>query len=305
MTDLVIGAGGFVGPHLVARLRGQGGDVVAVDLRRGAGIDRVCDVTDAAQVDRLMAEVRPRRVFHLAALSSLAEAREDPEATYRVNAEGPMNVLLACRHHAPGCRVLFVSTANVYGDAPEVANPLREERRPYPMEPYAASKLLAETLCDVLGGDGRIRVIVARAFNHTGPGQQSRFVVPALAEQVADVARGRCEPVIRVGNLEPQRDFSDVRDVVRVYDELLHHGEPGQIYNVCSGRARTIHSILVDLLRVAEVEARVVPDPERQRPADIQVLVGDPTRLLDTLGWAPAPLGDATLREIVDGAMRA
>lgn len=302
MTDLVVGAAGFVGKYLVEHLRREGREVVTADV--SAATDISCDICDASAVVDLIRQTHPKRVFHLAALSSVGDVARDAATAYRVNAEGTLNVLMACRNHAPGCRLLFTSTAAVYGIAPEVAMPLIEARRPYPVEVYAASKALAETLCDLLGGDGRIRVIVTRAFNHTGPGQDNRFVVPALAEQVAKVARGSAEPVIHTGNLDPERDFSDVREVVRAYDDLLHHGESAQTYNVCSGRTRTIRSILQDLLRLAGVEADVKPDPARERVVDLKHLVGDNTAILDAIGWAPSPMRDSTLRDILDHAMR-
>jgi len=302
VTDLVVGAAGFVGRYLVEHLHREEREVVTADLSAGNHIS--CDICDATAVRDMIRQTRPKRVFHLAALSSVGEAARDAGAAYRVNAEGTLNVLMACRDHAPGCRLLFTSTAAVYGIAPETAMPLIEQRRPYPVEVYAASKALAETLCDLMSGDGRIRVIVTRAFNHTGPGQDNRFVVPAMAEQVARVAQGRSEPVIHAGNLDPERDFCDVREVVRAYDDLLHHGERGQTYNVCSGRTRTIRSILQDLLRLAGVDADVQSDPARERVVDLKHMVGDNTALLDAIGWAPRPMGDSTLHDIFEHAMR-
>jgi len=304
VTDLVVGAGGFVGPHLAAHLRDLGREVIALDVFAGEGIDEVCDICDPDQVDRALAAIQPSRVFHLAAQSSPREAWDDPESTFRINVLGLLNVLLACRRHAEGCRVLFVSTSTVYGDVPQSAIPLREERRLYPPGPYEASKALAERLCEIVSHDERIHVVVARSFNHTGPGQSPRFVVPAFASRVVDVATGRSEPAIATGNLDPRRDFTDVRDVVRAYSGLLDRGVNGGVYNVCSGQVRTIGSILEDLLRLAGVEAELVPDPELQRSHDLVVLTGDNSRLRETLGWTPAPMGDATLGAVLEEAFR-
>ena len=302
MTDLVVGAGGFVGPHLVAHLRQLGREVRALDVFPGEGIDEVCDICDPGQVERAMSAIRPRRVFHLAAQSSPREAWDNPGGTYRINVEGALNVLLACRRHLEGCRVLFVSTSTVYGDVPEAAIPLREERRLYPPGPYEASKALAEQLCEIVCHDERLHVVVSRSFNHTGPGQSQRFVVPAFARRVVDVATGRSVPSIATGNLDPRRDFTDVRDVVRAYAGLLDHGVNGGVYNVCSGRVRTIGSILEDLLRLAGTQAELVPDPNLQRAHELVVLTGDTSRLRETLGWVPAPMGDETLGAILDEA---
>jgi GDP-4-dehydro-6-deoxy-D-mannose reductase len=305
VTDLVVGAGGFVGPHLVHLLWRLGRDVVAADLHPADGIDETCDICDRASVDATIARIRPERVFHLAAQSSPHDAWEQPELTFRINVGGTLNVLLACREHAPGCRVLFVSTSTVYGQVPEEAVPLLEERRIFPPGPYEASKALAERLCEIVGWDDRIHVVITRSFNHTGPGQGTRFVVPIFARRVAEVAMGMREPTIPTGNLDPQRDFTDVRDVVRAYVELLDRGDNGGVYNVCSGEVRTVGSILVDLLRLAGSDAELVPDPSLVREHDLAVLTGDTTRLREALGWVPAPMGDRTLQPILDEALAA
>ncbi len=303
MTDLVVGAGGFVGPHLMAQLRTSGREVVGLDAVSAPGVDVVCDICSPADLDRVIAGIGPRRVFHLAAQSSPRRAREDPDETFRINVGGTLNLLTTLRRRAAGCRILFTSSSAVYGHVPPEAVPRREERRPYPPGPYEASKRLGEVLCEQLGWDGRIGIVVVRPFNHTGPGQSPHFVVPALARRVAAVARGDGEPRILVGNLEPRRDFCDVRDVVRAYQGILDRAEPGALLNVCSGRARPIGSLVTDLLRIAGVDAEIVADPERQRPYDVEILSGDTRRLSDTLGWVPPPLGDASLTEILDEAM--
>lgn len=305
MTDLVVGAGGFVGPHLVRHLRGLGRDVVAADLHLADGIDETCDICDRASVDEVISQIQPERVFHLAAQSSPHDAWEQPELTFRVNVGGTLNVLLACREHAPGCRVLFVSTSTVYGQVPESAVPLVEQRQIYPPGPYESSKALAERLCEIVGWDDRIHVVITRSFNHTGPGQGTRFVVPIFARRVAEVALGHREPVIPTGNLAPQRDFTDVRDVVRAYVELLDRGANGGIYNVCSGVVRSVGSILEDLLRLAGVHAELAPDPSLIREHDLAVLTGDTTRLREAIGWVPDPMGDRTLQPILDEALSA
>ncbi len=303
MTDLVIGAGGFVGPHLVRLLRARGRTVVGVDLHPGPWVDDTCDICDRVSVDRLLTRHRPRRLFHLAAQSSPREAWDCPEITFLVNCEGALHVLLACRAKAPGCRVLFVSTSTVYGDVPPEAIPLVEDRQLYPPGPYEASKALTEHLCDLVSEDELIETIVVRAFNHAGPGQGTRFVVPSFARQVAEVALERAEPVIRTGNLEPHRDFTDVRDVVRVYAELMDRGDSGGIYNVCSGSVRSVRSILEDLIRLAGIEVEIRPHDDLVRTHDLSVLTGDVTRLRRTLGWVPEPMGDATLRDVLEGTM--
>ena len=303
MTDLVVGAGGFVGPYLTNHLRSEGRPVVGLDAVAGDDVDEVCDICSPDALEDAIGRIAPRRVFHLAAQSSPALAREDPEGTYRINVGGTLNLLGALRRRAPGCRLLFTSTSTVYGHVPPEAVPLREERRPYPTGPYEASKRLAEVLCDLMGGDGRIAVVVVRPFNHTGPGQSPHFVVPALARRVAAVARGAAPPRIDTGNLDPRRDFTDVRDVVRAYAGILDRAPAGSLINVCSGEARSIGSLVHDLLRLAGIEAEVRVDPDLARAYDVKIVKGDTRRLEDTLGWVPEPLGDRTLAEMLDEAM--
>jgi GDP-4-dehydro-6-deoxy-D-mannose reductase len=303
LTDLVVGAGGFVGPYLTSHLRAAGRDVVALDAVPGDDVDEICDICSPTELDETIARIAPRRVFHLAAQSSPRLAREQPAETYRINVHGTLNLLVALRRRAPGCRMLFTSTSTVYGHVPPEAVPLREERRPYPPGPYEGSKQLAETLCGILGADGRIEVVVVRPFNHTGPGQSPHFVVPALVRRVAAVALGTAEPLIETGNLHPRRDFTDVRDVVRAYRGILDRALPGSVINVCSGQARSIGSLVGDLLRLAGVEAEVRVDPARQRPYDVEVVCGDTRRLEEVLGWIPDPLGDPTLSEMLAEAL--
>ncbi len=303
MTDLVVGAGGFVGPYLTSHLRSVGREVVALDAVPGDDVDEVCDICSPPELEDAIARIAPRRVFHLAAQSSPRVAREHPAETYRINVQGTLNLLVALRRRAPGCRVLFTSTSTVYGHVPPEAVPLREERRPYPPGPYESSKQLAETLCGILGADGRIEVVVVRPFNHTGPGQSPHFVVPALVRRVAEVALGTTEPLIETGNLHPRRDFTDVRDVVRAYRGILDRAPSGSVVNVCSGHARSIRSLVEDLLRLAGVDAEVRIDPAKQRPYDVEVVRGDTRRLAELLGWTPAPLGDRTLQEMLAEAL--
>jgi len=275
-----------------------------MDAAAGDGVDVVCDICSPGPLQRVIGRIAPRRVFHLAAQSSPRIAREAPAETYRINVGGTLNLLGALRRQAPGCRVLFTSTSTVYGHAPPEAVPLREDRRPYPPGPYEASKQLGERLCEAMGFDGTLEIVVVRPFNHTGPGQSPHFVVPAFARRVAAVARGDKEPRIRAGNLHPRRDFCDVRDIVRAYREVLDRAPAGSLINVCSGKARTIGSIIDDLLRLAGAEAEVEVDPEFARPYDVEILSGDTTRLRSAIGWAPEPMGDDCLSDILAEAMR-
>jgi GDP-4-dehydro-6-deoxy-D-mannose reductase len=236
-------------------------------------------------------------VYHLAGWSDVGGSWTDPRATLRVNAEGTLNVLEACRHAAVG-RVLLISSADVYGIVPPDDLPITEQHPFAPVSPYAASKAAA----DLLGlqahlGHGQ-DVVRVRAFNHLGPGQSDRFVASAIASRIAANERDGADEV-PVGNLAARRDFTDVRDVVRAYRLLVEHGTAGEVYNVCSGVAIAIQQLADSLLALAEHPMRLVVDPERYRPVDVPVVLGDAGRLRAATGWAPAIPFETTVADLL------
>jgi GDP-4-dehydro-6-deoxy-D-mannose reductase len=283
---LVTGAGGFVGQHLVAHLREAGDDVAPF-----AGVD----VTDGAATRDAIAAARPEAVYHLAAQASVGDSWTDPATSFRVNADGTLNVLEACRAAEVG-RVLVVSSAEVYGTVG--GEPVREDAPLRPVSPYAASKVAAEFLgLQAFLGSG-LGVVRVRSFNHTGPGQSDRFVVPAIAKRVVEAERAGIDHIV-AGNLDPERDFTDVRDVVAAYRLAVAHGEPGEVYNVCSGTSVTVRALVEALLAHAQVPLRVEVDPALVRPADIPRLVGDAARLVAATGWQPRRRIDDTMGEMI------
>jgi GDP-4-dehydro-6-deoxy-D-mannose reductase len=240
-------------------------------------------------------DARPDAVLHLAAIASVADAWRNPDAVSDVNVGGTRNLLAAVAAAAPAARFLLVSSAEIYGAVPEPQQPIDESAPPHPTSPYATSKLEAENVALQAGVD----TVIARPFPHIGPGQDTRFAIASFASQIAGIERG-AEPVLRVGNLDARRDFSDVRDVVGAYVALLGTGTG--LYNVCSGRAVRIGDVLASLLGLAEREIEVRPDPERMRPADIPLLLGSPARIERDLGWrAERPL-EQTLLDILTQA---
>lgn len=281
MRVLVTGADGFVGPHLGRSLSALGHEVI---LRGGPdAVERSLDVRDAAATVSLLREAQPEAVVHLAGWSSVGASFDKPLDCFAVNALGTANLFEAVRTQAPRARVLLISSGEVYGRGEGVR--ARAERDGVaPSSPYAMSKCAAELIAQQYHAAFGTHAVVARPFNHIGPGQDERFVVPSLLKQVRDVAAQRREPIIHVGNLEPVRDFSSVHDVVQAYALLLESAEAGAVYNVCSGRGRSIRQVLEELLSRAGVEAEIRIDPARVRPVEIPHLVGDPTRLLQ-LGW--------------------
>ena len=290
---LVTGAHGFVGRHLVEHLRAMGDDVEGCDRSDGS-----VDIVDLSSVQAAVNRIRPEVVYHLAGWSDVGGSWAAPVDVFRANAEGTLNLLLACAESGVE-RVLAVSSADVYGIVREDELPIHENAPLRPVTPYAASKVAADYLSLQAWLGSRLPVLRARAFNHLGPGQLPRFVAPALAERIA---RNELDggTVVPVGNLSARRDFTDVRDVVRAYRLLVNRGEPGEVYNVCSGRAVSVQELAEALLRMARQPMQLTPDPALERPIDVPVLLGDYSRLRKATGWEPEIALDRTLADLLD-----
>ncbi|MFN8040244.1 MAG: GDP-mannose 4,6-dehydratase [Acidimicrobiales bacterium] len=293
MKALVTGAEGFVGRHLTAHLEANGDTVIGVDRAGGP------DLLDAAGIRELILDTKPDAVYHLGGYSDVGGSWSAPHDTFRVNADGTLNVLLASVEAQVG-RVLVISSADVYGRVTLGELPLTEESPLRPVSPYAASKIAADYLALQAWLGYRLEVMRVRAFNHLGPGQTNRFVAPALAERIAlNELEGR--EVVPVGNLTPRRDFTDVRDVVRAYRLLVEHGEPGEAYNVCTGTDLAISELADRLVAMAHRPMRLEEDQALQRPVDVPVLRGDYSKLHKATDWEPEiDIIEGTLRDILD-----
>ena len=283
---LVTGAQGFVGGHLLAEL----GD-------RARPLD--VDVTDADSLQDAVGDADA--LIHLAAGSSVSESWADPGEAWRVNTLGTVNVLEAVRARAPGARVLVVSTGEVYGRAERVPTP--EGARIAPVSPYAASKAAAE-LAAGQARDAGLDVVIARAFQHEGPGRDERFAVGSWSAQIvrAEEAGGG---TVRVGDLTARRDITDVRDVVRAYAALLDRAVPADTYNVASGKAVEMEHVLDLLVGLTSVRIEIERDPERSRPADLPVVCGNAARLRGATGWTPTIPLEQTLADTLTAARAA
>jgi GDP-4-dehydro-6-deoxy-D-mannose reductase len=318
---LVTGARGFVGRHLAAALQADGAAVDGLDLpvaapdtdpdwlvhRRRLGAAGGGD--DAArELAACLAAGRYEVVYHLAGQSSAGASFQDPAGTVVANLLGTLELLEALRLlAADGARpplVIAVGSAEEYGAAATTDRPCREDDPVLPLSPYGTSKAAATQLCGQYHRGFGLPVLATRSFNHTGPGQDSRFVFPSFAAQIAAIEAGRQEPVLRTGDLTPVRDFLDVRDVVAAYRLLAEHGRPGRVYNVCSGSALTIGDGLRILLELAATTVRVATDTDRLRPADIPRLVGDPGALRRETGWRPRHTLRDTMRDLLEEARR-
>ena len=221
-------------------------------------------------------------------------------AIFETNVLGTEKLLEAVRAATPSARVLYVGSADAYGAVTPADLPLRETMPLRPANPYAASKAAAEAIALQYARAGMLDIVATRSFNHTGPGQRPPFAVPVFAKQIAEIARGIAAPLLRVGNLNPRRDFSDVRDVVRAYRLIAERGVCGTAYNVCSGKSVAMHEIVEQLVSAAGVNISLEVDPARLRPSDTPEIVGDNSLLREHTRWEPAIALSQTLRDVFD-----
>ncbi|MBD5656938.1 MAG: GDP-mannose 4,6-dehydratase [Candidatus Eremiobacteraeota bacterium] len=304
MRALVTGGNGFVGRYLCAELRERGIDVVsAARTIDGAVVDMPLDLGDATSVRAVVEFARPGVVFHLAAQASVPQATREPLETYETNVMGTARLIDALRAIPESDRpkLVFVSSSEVYGAHPAADLPLRETATALPSTTYAASKLAGEAIVSAAARAYGLFTIVTRAFNHIGPGQSDRFVVAAFAKRLAAIAAGG-NPLFPVGNLTPQRDFLDVRDVVRAYADLAERGVAGETYNVCSGTPTRIQDLLRPLVTFARVGVEIREDAELMRPVDVPIVYGDRSKLEAATGWKPEYTLARSLRDIYEDA---
>lgn len=290
MRALITGGHGFVGRHLQAHLESLGDTVAILDLP--------LDITDYQAVRAAVADAQPEAIYHLAALSHVGTSWTNPSAVVDVNVAGTTNVLAAAREVVPEATVLFVSSAEVYGPRTPDEMPLREATEPRPTSPYAASKLAGEVFAlQAVRGFGQ-RVIIARPFNHVGPGQSVSFFIPGITSRMVAATRNATTD-IAVGNLTSRRDFTDVRDVVRAYRLLVEHGVAGEIYVIASGRDVMMQDVADELRQLVNPQLVFVQDPALLRPVDVPLLRGDASKLEAATGWRPEISWSETLADIV------
>ena len=291
---LITGASGFVGRHLTATLATAFPGVTLCTPR--------FDVTDFAATADAVRIASPDSCVHLAAISTIAAANENQSLTWQVNLHGTLHLAHALLRHAPDCQLIYASTTEAYGASFRDAAMLDETAPLAPLNLYAATKAAADLALGALIGNG-LRLVRPRPVNHTGPGQRMQFVVPAFARQVARIAAGKQAPVIDVGNLEPMRDFLDVRDVCWAYVACMTQKDalkPGAILNIASGMPRRIGDILEVLKEIAGVTAETRVDTTRARANDVPTACGNATRARELLGWKPAIPWRQTLRDVLD-----
>jgi len=305
---LITGATGFAGGHLIRALEAEGPSAIEIfgtsypDAPLPSGNKLFfLDLRVEKDVMRLVGDIRPDWVFHLAAVSNVRRSWEMRGETIGTNVLGTHNLLEAVRLTTPAARVLFISSSDVYGFGASPTEALNEEAPIQILNPYAYSKAAGEMLCGFYEKIEHIDIVVARPFPHTGPGQAEDFVCSDWARQVARIERGDNVPTLKVGNLDVQRDFCDVRDVVKAYILLLRKGRRGEPYNICSGKAIALREVLDFLIRetFGKTPISVEVDAAKLRKTDVPFLIGCNRKISDETGWSPRIPIDQTLRDIL------
>jgi GDP-4-dehydro-6-deoxy-D-mannose reductase len=309
LTDvLVTGASGFAGSHLIDLLQQSGASITCwrhsghpplrARAHKNPAVEwQAVDLLDSDAVGRAIAEVRPARVFHCAGAAHVGRSWDDARETLATNVLGTHHLLNGLRAAGIRARVLIPGSSYVYKQSNRA---LKESDPIGPASPYALSKLAQEMLGARGSSDDGQEVFVTRSFNHIGARQDPSFAAPGFARQIALIEAGRMAPTIEVGNLDAGRDLTDVRDTVRAYRDIVERGRPGTVYNVCSGKAYKIREVLDRLIAFSRMRVRVQVDAARYRPNDTPLLLGDPTRLKEDVGWEPAIELEQSLADLLD-----
>ncbi len=294
MRVLITGITGFAGRHLADFLSVKKSvQVYGLARRPGHSQKRVyaCDMRDSRKLEALVGQIKPDRIFHLAAQSSVSLSWEDPKETFEQNLIGTLHLFEAARKMCPKARIQIAGSAHEYGVPPKKLGRINESVPVNPLSPYAISKAAQGFLACQYSGHFGMRIIRTRAFNHIGPRQTAEFVTSSFARQIALIEAGRQRSEIFVGNLETVRDYTDVRDVVRAYWLVLEKGKPGEVYNIASGKGYTARQILNIYLRLSRARISIRRDRSRLRANDLPRLVGDSRKLALATGWkAQIPL---------------
>lgn len=310
MKALITGAGGFVGRHLLEHLRGipdltLSGTIIGEQERRPQLVALcpdlyIVELRDPDRVREMLGAIQPDRIFHLAGQAYVPRSFEDPWETLDNNIRSTLNILQGIHELKLSTRTLVVGSAEVYGAVKPDQLPITESTPFAPTSPYSVSKIAQDMLALQYALAHGMFTIRVRPFNHIGPGQNNRFAVSNWALQIAEAELGRREPVVYVGNLAAARDFTDVRDVVRAYTEVLNSGVPGGAYNVCSGKAYTMQQIMDTLVSLSKIPIEVRTSEDRFRAVEIPILVGDISQLRERTGWQPQIPLEQSLRDVLD-----
>ncbi len=309
---LITGASGFAGSHLAEYLLSLNRFSVVGTYLAEKSLSLIPDLKDKMEfiqadlskkeeIERVVSEVKPDYVYHLAALASPADSFKAPDETFINNTVSQIHLLESIRNNnLTATRILVISSADVYGKVSKEDLPITEKTRFMPTNPYAVSKIAQDFLGLQYFLSYDMHIVRVRPFNHIGPRQSPHFAVSAFAKKVAEIEKGKMEPVLRVGNLEPKRDFTDVRDTVRAYQIILDEGKDGEVYNIGSGVSYALSDVVDKFLSFSTVKMKVEVDPELFRPSDTPELLCDYQKLHALTNWKPTIPFDQTLKETLD-----
>lgn len=285
---LVTGANGFVGKYMIACLKEMNFEVVAsVRTKSDAADELEMDLLNNENTKKIIKNIQPNFIIHLAGQSSVSLSWKEKEETINNNVLGTLHLLDAVLESKIACRILNIGSSEEYGFVYPTESPINEANLPRPMSPYGISKLTAGLLSLQYAKAYQMDIIHTRTFNHVGPGQSLGFVTQDFAKQISDIEKKLVEPIITVGNLDSIRDFTDVRDIVKAYVMLMLKGKSGEVYNICSGHGIKIRDILNQLLEMSNMEIQIKNDPNKIRPSDVPILIGNNNKLISETSWKP------------------
>jgi GDP-4-dehydro-6-deoxy-D-mannose reductase len=305
---LITGITGFAGGHLAQALLERGDEVFGVARELGYSLDNlnqkvisiISEIRDPLVVDKLLEDIQPEAIYHLAAQAFVPMAWANPWTTFENNIRPQLNILEAMVRQKSKARLLVVASNEVYGRVQRYELPVKEDTPFRPNNPYGVSKVAQDMLGLQYFLSHGLDVLRVRAFNHIGPRQSPAFVAASFAKQIAEIEAGLIEPILHVGNLEAERDFTDVKDVVRAYALLMLHGEAGEVYNVGTGEAHSIQTVLEILLSYSDTVIQIEPDLNRMRPSDVPMIYADNSKLRAKTGWAPTCKFEDSLRQVLE-----
>lgn len=301
---LITGCSGFLASYLTKELDSDDIKILGITEERdysSKDFDVInVDIRDRERIEKIVREFTPDYIFHLAAISNVGFSWKDPGLTYEVNLIGSSNLLESTAKYSEGSRVILMSSAEVYSKI--TGGKLSESSGTSPDSPYALSKLAMEMAADLYINSSNMEIIKIRSFNFTGPGQNSSFVSSDFSRQIAQIEKGKQEPVIKVGNLSAKRDFSDVRDIARYLSVISKEGKGGEVYNTCSGSVYSISDMLDILLDLSSSDIRVEVDKGKFRPIDKPLLAGDNTKIKNEFGLNPEYELKKTLADLLEYA---
>lgn len=311
MRALITGVTGFVGSHLAEYLLAKNDVEVYGTIRwrsRRENINPIqkhislieCDLNDGNSVRKMMDSVRPDYIFHLAAQSFVLTSWHAPADTLLTNVLGQLNIFESIKETGINPRIQIAGSSEEYGMVYADEVPIKEENPLRPLSPYAVSKVTQDLLAYQYYMSYKLNVVRTRAFNHSGPRRGDVFVESNFAKQIADIEKGHQEPVIKVGNLEAKRDYTDVRDIVRAYWLALEKAKAGEVYNICTGKSYAIKDVLNILLSMSNIKIKIQEDPARLRPSDVPILEGDFSRFRTATGWKPEIPFEQTLKDLLE-----